>query len=370
MSNLNTNDRTLLEMKSIAKFFPGVKALNGVDFTLNRGEVVALVGENGAGKSTLMKILCGLYQADEGTILIDGEPVRFLNPSDAKQAGVVMIHQEISLVLDMSVAENIYLGSLPTKKNLVDWKALNTMVELQLKLLGYDIDPKTPVRMLSIAQQQMVEICRGITLGARILVLDEPTSSITEKETEILFANIERLKKQGIGIVYISHKMDEIKQITDRIIVLRDGQNSGSFVTENTEITEVISTMIGRKLDNYYFKSKRTSDEKMLEVENLSVDGVFQDISFSVNAGEVVGLYGLVGAGRTEIVETIFGVRKRTGGTIKIAGQKQDIKTTEDAVRANIGLVPENRKEQGLVLRMSCKDNIVAAKIPQLLEPI
>lgn len=231
MSNLNTNDRTLLEMKSIAKFFPGVKALNGVDFTLNRGEVVALVGENGAGKSTLMKILCGLYQADEGTILIDGEPVRFLNPSDAKQAGVVMIHQEISLVLDMSVAENIYLGSLPTKKNLVDWKALNTMVELQLKLLGYDIDPKTPVRMLSIAQQQMVEICRGITLGARILVLDEPTSSITEKETEILFANIERLKKQGIGIVYISHKMDEIKQITDRIIVLRDGQNSGSFVT-------------------------------------------------------------------------------------------------------------------------------------------
>lgn len=370
MSNLNTNDRTLLEMKSIAKFFPGVKALNGVDFTLNRGEVVALVGENGAGKSTLMKILCGLYQADEGTILIDGEPVRFLNPSDAKQAGVVMIHQEISLVLDMSVAENIYLGSLPTKKNLVDWKALNTMVELQLKLLGYDIDPKTPVRMLSIAQQQMVEICRGITLGARILVLDEPTSSITEKETEILFANIERLKKQGIGIVYISHKIDEIKQITDRIIVLRDGQNSGSFVTENTEITEVISTMIGRKLDNYYFKSKRTSDEKMLEVENLSVDGVFQDISFSVNAGEVVGLYGLVGAGRTEIVETIFGVRKRTGGTIKIAGQKQDIKTTEDAVRANIGLVPENRKEQGLVLRMSCKDNIVAAKIPQLLNKL
>lgn len=367
MNKPKNESRMLLTMDSIVKTFPGVKALNGVSFQLAPGEVVALVGENGAGKSTLMKILCGLYQADAGKIVVNGKEKKFHDPGEAKKAGIVMIHQELSLVQDLSAAENIYLGSLPMKNGLVDWPTLNAAAVQQLNILGYDIDPKAPVRQLSISQQQMLEICRGIALGAQILVFDEPTSSLTEKETEILFSNIRRLKQQKIGIVYISHKMDEIKRISDRIEVLRDGKNSGSFITAQTDMQEVISAMIGRTLENYYYKSKRAVDRTMLKVKDLCVDGVFQDVSFEVKAGEVVGLYGLVGAGRTEIAETIFGVRRKTGGEVLVDGKKLSLHNTQDAVRSNIGLVPEDRKEQGLVLRMSCRDNVVAARIPWLL---
>lgn len=276
----------LLHMELISKEFPGIHALTDVNFALDRGEVAALVGENGAGKSTLMKILCGLYQPTKGRIYLDGNEIYFHNPNDAKRAGVLMIHQEISLVQDFTVAENIFLGSLPRKRGLVDWKKLNEEAREQMEKLGYDLDPTVPVRHLSIARQQMIEICRGIALGAKILAFDEPISSLTEKEVEILFANISRLRREGLGIIYISHKMEEIKQISDKIYVLRDGKNSGEFITTRTEMSQIISAMIGRTIENYYYRSERKQGETVLEVVQLSQADTFRDITFQVRAEE------------------------------------------------------------------------------------
>lgn len=356
----------ILEVKQISKTFPGVKALKNVDFQLRAGEVMALVGENGAGKSTLMKIICGVYKPDQGSgeILLHGEKRHFATPMDAKKAGIAMIFQEISLVMDLSIAENIYMGSLPRSRGLIDWKSLNQKAAENLATLGYDLDPQTPVRQLSIAQQQMVEVCRGISLGAKILIFDEPTSSLTDKETEVLFENIKSLKRQGIGMVYISHKMDEISRVSDRITVLRDGENSGLFVTESTSIDDVVQSMIGRKINQFYYKSEHRAAKERLRVEKLSSYPSFEDVSFHVSAGEVLGFYGLVGAGRTELVETIFGIRKKTGGKIFIDDKEVSIQSAKDAVKNKLALVPENRKEQGLILGMSCEDNISVAKLP------
>lgn len=362
------NKEMILEVTNITKSFPGVKALKHVDFQLKAGEVMGLVGENGAGKSTLMKIICGVYQPDQGDgeIFFNGEKRYFSTPSDAKKAGIIMIFQEISLVMDLSIAENIYMGSLPLERGLVDWKRLNQDASRKLEELGYDLDPRIPVRQLSIAQQQMVEVCRGISLGAKILIFDEPTSSLTDRETEVLFENINRLKKQGIGMVYISHKMDEISRISDRITVLRDGENSGLFETKTTPMEIVVQSMIGRKMDQFYYKSQHCAGKERLRTEHLSSSPQVEDVSFHVSAGEVLGFYGLVGAGRTELVETIFGLRKKTGGQIFIDGKAVAIRSAKDAVAHKLALVPENRKEQGLILSMSCENNISVAKLPRI----
>ena len=364
----------LLEIKHISKSFPGVKALQKVNLTLRRGEVLALVGENGAGKSTLMKILTGVYQRDsgEGDIVYDGKSVAYKGPQESKNDGIVMIFQELSLVMDVTVAENVYLGSLPYygRSSIVNHKKLYADTKAILEESGCAVSPRAIVRTLPIAQQQMVEIARASALGAHIVIFDEPTSSLTAAETELLFQNIERLKARGVGIIYISHKMDEIFRISDRITVLRDGQNSCELVTGQTDMDQVVQAMIGRNLTDFFYKNKAQKGRETLRVEKLTLNGVFSDISFSVRKGEVVGLYGLVGAGRTEIVETIFGVREKSAGEIYLNGEKVHIRNSSDAVKHGICLVPENRKEQGLVLRASCRDNIGLAKLPQLTNTI
>ena len=356
----------VLQMQNINKSFPGVKALNGACLDLRYGEVLALCGENGAGKSTLMKCLSGVYQPDpdSGEILYQGKPVRYTNPNDAKKDGIVLIFQELSLVMDLSVAENIYLGSLPMKHGRVDWKKLYSDAQAVLDKLGCPASPKDVISTLPIAQQQMVEIARGIALGAKVLILDEPTSSLTEREKNYLFEIIRTLKAEGAGTVYISHKMDEIFEISDRVLVFRDGQPTGQFVTKEIGLDDIVQAMIGRTLDGYFHKCQAEPGEEGLRVENLSLRGVYKDISFHVRRREVVGFYGLVGAGRSEIMETIFGVRRPDAGDIYMNGKKSSIRTSVDAVKNKIGFVTENRKEQGLVLDKSCRENIALAKLP------
>lgn len=361
----NTNE-FVLQMQNINKTFPGVKALNGACLDLRYGEVLALCGENGAGKSTLMKCLSGVYKPDpdSGEILYQGKPIHYSNPNEAKKDGIVLIFQELSLVMDLSVAENIYLGSLPMKHGRVDWKKLNSDTQEVLDKLGCPASPKDPISTLPIAQQQMIEIARGIALGAKILILDEPTSSLTEREKNYLFDIIRKLKSEGVGIIYISHKMDEIFEISDRVLVFRDGQPTGKFVTKDITLDDIVQAMIGRTLDGYFHKCQAEPGEEVLRVENLSLRDVYKDISFNVHRKEVVGFYGLVGAGRSEIMETIFGVRKPDSGKIFMNGKESTIRTSVDAVKNKIGFVTENRKEQGLVLDKSCRENISLAKLP------
>ncbi len=361
-----SNNEYVLEMKNISKTFPGVKALDNAFLNLKYGEVLALCGENGAGKSTLMKVLSGVYHADKGSgeILYQGKPVRYNNPIEAKKDGIVLIFQELSLVTELTVAENLYLGELPKKGGRIDWKKMNEDAQKVLDELDCPAKPTDIIGTLPIAQQQMVEIARGIALGAKVLILDEPTSSLTEKEKVSLFKIINKLRNQGVGMVYISHKMDEIFEISDRVLVMRDGKPTGEFVTKDITLDDIVNSMIGRSLDSYYYKAKWNPGAEVLRVEDLSLKGFFKNISFNVHAGEVVGFYGLVGAGRTEIMETIFGIRKADSGKVYLEGKETKIRNSVDAVKAKIGFVTENRKEQGLVLGQSCRDNISLAKLP------
>ena len=357
----------VLEARNISKTFPGVKALDSVEIELRRGEVLALVGENGAGKSTLTKILSGIHQPDRGSgdITLSGEVVRFQNSKDAKSNGLITIYQELSLVPDLSVAENIFLGNIPrTKLNLIDWKELNRRAEGILKDIELDISPKEILGNLSISRQQMVEIARALSQGAKVIIFDEPTSSLTESEKDVLFKNINALKKKDVAIVYITHKMDEVFELSDRIAVLRDGKNSGSLVTKEAGLDDVIQLMIGRVIDDYFHKNEAEKGKEVLRVEGLSRSGEFEDISFSVREGEVVGLYGLVGAGRSEVAESIFGARNLDSGRVLLEGAEVKINNTGDAVHLGMGFLPEDRKEQGLVLGMSCRDNMSIAKLP------
>ena len=368
MSETTTSGEDLiLEVKQVSKSFPGVKALDCVDLTLRRGEVLCLVGENGAGKSTLTKILSGIHRPNPESeyILFDGEKVAFRNSHEAKAQGLVTIYQELALVPGLTVAENIFLGNLPrTRRGLIDWKLLNERTTEILKELGVDIDAEDLVGNLSISRQQMVEIARALSQGTKVIIFDEPTSSLTEKEKDILFENIRRLKARGVAIIYITHKMDEVFEISDRIEVLRDGRNSGSLVTKDAKLDDVIRHMIGRVVDDYFHKNQAAKGDEILRVHNLTKRGLFESISFSVRAGEVVGLYGLVGAGRSEVAETIFGARTADSGEIYLDGKLIRVRNTKDAVHNQMGFVPEDRKEQGLILQMTCRDNMSIAKLP------
>ncbi len=366
---MTLNKAPILEATNISKTFPGVNALDKVNLDLYPGEVLALCGENGAGKSTLMKCVAGIYQPDngEGEIIVDGEKINFKNSLEAKKAGIIMVLQELSLIPDLSVAENIFLGNLQkTKYKLFDRKAMYTEAQKILNEIESKIDVKDSVVDLPIAQQQMVEIARALSFGAKIVIFDEPTSSLTEKEKDILFKNIIKLKENGVGIIYISHKMDEVFEISDRITVFRDGKRTGTLETKKAQVSDVVQLMIGRTLDEFFHRSKAEIKEEVLRVENLSSQGVFKDISFNIRKGEVVGLYGLVGAGRSEIVETIFGVRKSNGGKVFINNKLVSINSSKDAIENGIALVPENRKEQGLIIKMSCLFNMSIAKLPKL----
>ena len=358
---------TILELHDITKTFPGVKALDQVNFDIRAGEVHALLGENGAGKSTLMKILAGKHQADSGRLLLRGQEVTLHNPLDAKAKGIILIYQELSLVPGLTVAENIFLGSLPTNfLNQVAWKRLQHDADAILQQLECDFAATDTVGHLSIAKQQMVEIARALAFDPDVVIFDEPTSSLTDQEKTVLFKRIRSLQARGVAIVYISHRMDEIFELSDRITVLRDGQYRGTLYTAETNEEEVTKLMIGRFLDHYFERHRRHCGDEVLRVENLTFPDLFRDVSFTVQAGEVLGMYGLIGAGRSEVAETLFGLRQPSRGTMYLRGEPVVIANADEAVQHGIGFVPENRKEQGLILGMGGRDNISLAQIDRV----
>ncbi|MHA7874345.1 sugar ABC transporter ATP-binding protein [Roseivivax sp.] len=362
-----TDQTPALRLEGIVKTFPGVRALDGVSFSVMPGEVHALMGENGAGKSTLMKVLGGIHQPDSGQIVVGESPVVMRSPLEAKAKGIVFIHQELSLAEELSVAENIYLGELPRKRfGLVDWPRLEAQTNEILGKLKVGFNAKTKVGDLSIANQQMVEIARALTVDAKAVIFDEPTASLTDAEKVVLFDVIADLRAHGVGIIYISHRMEEIFKITDRISVLRDGQYRGTLDTAATDEEEITSLMIGRKLD--LTRSARTHElgGVAIEVRGLSCGGLFRDIDFEVRRGEVLGFYGLVGAGRTEIAETLFGLRDPSAGQILLDGEEVRIHSPAEAIARGISLVPEDRKGQGLVLGMNCRDNMTLPQVSDL----
>ncbi|MDF9302145.1 sugar ABC transporter ATP-binding protein [Tritonibacter mobilis] len=357
----------VLRLKNIVKTFPGVRALDGVSFSVLPGEVHALMGENGAGKSTLMKVLGGIYQPDGGSIYMGDQKAVMAGPPEAKDKGIVFIHQELSLAEELSVAENIYLGELPRKSfGRVDWPKLAAQANAILKKLNVNFDANARVGDLSIANQQMVEIARALTVDAKAVIFDEPTASLTDAEKVVLFDVIADLQREGVGIIYISHRMEEIFKITDRITVLRDGQYQGTVRTADTNEESVTQMMIGRKLDLSRNASHHELGDVALEVRGLSCGKFFTDVSFDVRRGEVLGFYGLVGAGRTEIAETLFGLRDPSAGQIFLEGREVRISSPVDAINMGISLVPEDRKGQGLVLGMNCRDNMTLPQVDDM----
>lgn len=361
----------VLELKNIYKSFPGVKVLEDVTLQVRPGEVHALMGENGAGKSTLMKILMGIYKADQGSIFLEGKETVIHGPKDAMSKGISMIHQELNTVLDMEVAENVFVGRELLKKGfeklkIVDIARMREETGKYFREMNIDIDPRAKMRTLSVAEMQLVEIVKAISLNSRIIVMDEPTSAITEKEATVLFAQIERLKKQGVVIIYISHKMDEIFRISDTITVLRDGQWIGTKPAKELDNDMLIKMMVGRELTDIYPKDPVEIGDVILEVKNLSRGKKVRDASFSLRKGEVLGIAGLVGAGRSELVETIFGLYPKTGGQIFLHGKEVHIKSAADAIKNKMALITEDRKQTGLNLIVSVKENIASVSIGKL----
>ena len=361
MSNIRV---PILEMKGITKRFPGVLALDHVDLTVYPGQVLALVGENGAGKSTLMKVLSGVHQMDEGEILMEGKPVKIENPLASQLMGISIIYQELSVLDNMNIAENIFLGREKRMGKLfVDKKAMHAQARALLDEVGLDMDTHVMAGELSTAQKQMVEVAKALSFNSKIIIMDEPTSSLTETETDILFSIIRKLRDKGVAIVFISHKLAEIFAITDEVAILRDGVSAGRMVTEGCTENDIIKAMVGRDVDDLYAKQAAPIGDVVLEVKNLSTKGFLKDINFKLHAGEILGFAGLVGAGRSEVMRAVFGIDPKETGEIYIKGQKVEIKTPADALAHGMGFVPEDRKLQGLVLGMSVGKNTTLAAL-------
>ncbi len=352
----------LLQMNGISKSFPGVQALQDVDFDLYEGEVHALVGENGAGKSTLMKILSGVYTPDQGEILLKDQPIVASGPRVMLDAGVSVIYQELNLVPYLSVAENVLLGREPlTKVGTVDWKAMRDEVTGLIDQFNVKLDARAPVHSISPAHQQVVEIIKAISLRSDILVMDEPTASLTGNEVGRLFEMIRNLKRKGVSIIYISHRLEELWEVADRVTVLRDGERIITKPLGELDVTEIVRSMVGREMTEQYPSADIEVRDELLRVENLSKAGMCDDVSFHVRGGEILGFSGLVGAGRTEIMQLVFGNLKKDSGRVFIKGKEVNIRSTRDAVRHGVALIPEERKRQGLVLDLSVFDNITLA---------
>ncbi|KYQ95703.1 L-arabinose transporter ATP-binding protein [Serratia plymuthica] len=348
-----------LTFKGIGKTFPGVKALDDISFSCQAGQIHALMGENGAGKSTLLKILSGNYAPTQGEIQLKGQPVQFTNTTDALNAGVAIIYQELHLVPEMTVAENIYLGQLPTKLGLVDRKLLRYESRLQLEHLGLDIDPDTPLKYLSIGQWQMVEIAKALARNAKVIAFDEPTSSLSAREIEQLFRVIRELRAEGRVILYVSHRMEEIFALSDAITVFKDGRYVRTFDDMNqVNNAQLVQAMVGRDLGDVYGYQPRELGPVRLALQGLQAPGVKTPIDLSVRAGEIVGLFGLVGAGRSELMKGIFGATRVSRGQLTLDGQRLDIRSPIDAIRAGIMLCPEDRKADGIIPVHSVRDNI------------
>lgn len=356
----------ILEVKGISKSFPGVKALSQVDFSVRKGEILALAGENGAGKSTLMKILSGSYTKDEGEIWFDGQAVDISSPRAAERMGLSIIHQELSVFANVTVAENIYMGRQPRKAGIIDWPRMNRDAEALFARLGIAMNVKRKVRGMSVAEQQMVEIARALSYDAKVVIMDEPTSSLTTKEAELLFAMMEDLRRQNVAVIFITHRLDEIFHIANRVTVLRDGQSIGTKEIGETSKAELISMMIGRELTKQYPERQVEMGEVLLQVEDLTDGKKVKGVSFKVHKGEVLGIAGLVGAGRTETVRLVFGADKKTGGHVTLAGKEIHIRSPKDSVRNQIALVTEDRKSEGLLLRSAVKQNIVMVALHKI----
>lgn len=357
-------DEIKLRVSKIEKSFPGVKALDRIDFSVRKGTVHALCGENGAGKSTLMKIINGIYKPDAGEIYIDDEPVKIKDPIKARSLGIAMIAQELNYVPEMSVEENIFLGRLPVDKmGRVKWGEVRSQT---LKLLEDEHLPYKPtdkLKMLTTSDIQMLEIMKAISNDASIIVMDEPTSSITQKEVELLFKKIEILRAKGCAIIYISHKMDEVFRIADDITVFRDGTVVKSMRAEDTNIDEVIALMVGRRMENVYPKEEIEIGEPLLEVEGLKSGQLFEDVTFHANKGEIVGFAGLVGAGRTEVMRCLFGLDPIDGGTIKVHGQEIKVKCAADSIRHGMVMLSEDRRRYGIIPMRSVRENASLASL-------
>jgi ribose transport system ATP-binding protein len=353
-----------VEMRNIRKSFPGVQALDGVDLNIRPGEVLALVGENGAGKSTLIKILCGAHHADAGEIFIQGEKAHIRSPQDARALGIVAIYQELSLFPNMSVAENILISRIPKRHRfpMVNWSRLRQQARVALDTIGARFDPSVRLGDLSVAGQQMVEIARAASSDARVIVMDEPTSALSEHEVETLFQIITTLKKRGVAIIYITHRLEEVSRVADRITVLRDGKYIGDLPIAEATKEKIVQMMVGRAL-NLFPKEPAPIGEEVMRVEDFSRKDAFSDISFSVRKGEILGVAGLMGAGRTEIARAIFGIDPKDSGEVFVEGKKVTIDSPIDAIRSGLGLVPEDRKLQALVLSMAVRENITLAHL-------
>lgn len=356
----------LLEMHRIDKSFPGVHALRGVDLRLHRGEVLALLGENGAGKSTLIKTLSGAYLPDAGRISIDGRPQQIHSPIDAQRAGVAVIYQEFNLVPALSAAENIFLGQETTTGGFVHRAGERRRAAELFGRIGVDVRADAPCSRLSVAQQQAVEIAKALALDARIIVMDEPSATLTMGEVDSLFAIIRDLKKQGIGVIYISHRLEEIFQVADRVMVMRDGEHVGTRAVQNVSRGQLIEMMVGRKLDNEFPPRSAEIGPPRLVVQNLRRGDAVNDVSLQVRRGEIVALTGLVGAGRSETARLIFGADRADGGAVQLDGRLLHIRSPRDAIRAGICLLTEDRKGQGLILGQSVLENFALPNLPQL----
>ncbi len=362
------NQTPIVEMKNIHKSFFNVQVLKGVDFDLVPGEIHALMGENGAGKSTLMKILTGIHKSNSGEIHYKGNLTEYHSPKEAEKAGIAVIHQELNIIPYLTVAENMFLGKELRRQpfGILKTKEMNEKTREYLNRLGIDLDPQMEAGDLSVGQQQMIEIARAIAADTEVLIMDEPTAALTDREIETLFTVMNQLRKEGVAIIYISHRMEEIFRMCDRITVLRDGQSIGTKVTSETDFEEIVKMMVGRELGERFPERTAEIGEDRFVVKDLSLEGLFQNISFNVRKGEILGVAGLMGAGRTEIMETIFGARKKTGGRIYMDGKELNIRKPHHAIEAGIGFITEDRKDEGLVLGLTVRENLAIPNLKKL----
>ena len=357
---------TILELRGITKYFPGIKALDGVDLNIRPGEVHALIGENGAGKSTLVKILTGVHEPTAGQILYQGREMQFRNALEAQAAGITAIHQEASMFPELSIAENIFMGHhLKAGGGLrnLDWRGMRKKTSVLLEQIDLDLHPDTLIRNLGVAQRHMVEIAKALSIDARVVIMDEPTSALTLREVEDLYKIIRRLREEGKAIIFISHKFDEITEIADYFTVLRDGRYIGEGKVSETSVDRIVTMMVGRSLDQMFPKSQAEIGEKILEVRNISQPGFFKDISFDLHKGEILGFFGLIGSGRTEVMRSIFGIEHLHKGSVSVNGRPVHIRNPKDAINLGIAYVPEDRQTQGVILDMDLSKNIT---LPQL----
>ncbi len=362
--------KNILEIRAVSKSFPGVNALSGVSFSIREGDIHALVGENGAGKSTLIKVLSGIYKADEGSVVFDGAELKIKTPLEAQRLGISVVHQEMMLVDDLSVVENIYIGKPKTTKRLgmIDWRTMRAEGEKLLNRIGAHVDLNIPVRRLSVAEKQIIEICKALSFDSKLIIMDEPSATLTEKELEALYRILRNLREKGVTIIYISHRLEEIFEIADRITVLRDGRHIETKDVKDTSRKELVSLMVGRELGQEFPKTEVQLGDVVIETKGLSRKTKVADISMYARQGEIVGIAGLVGAGRTEFARVLFGVDRKLKGKIVYKGSEILRNSVRTAIKNKIGLVPEDRKEHGLNLDMTVSQNICMVGINQILK--